>query len=66
VLTTIATVRETVSKLRYENPGLVKAKQWHFFEDLFFAGCHYCDRFVVEGISDSNDLIQWLQCLSFA
>jgi hypothetical protein len=35
VLTTITTVRETSSKLRHGNPGLMIAKQWHFFEDLF-------------------------------
>jgi hypothetical protein len=29
---------ETVAKLRHENPGLVKAKQWRFFEDLFSLG----------------------------
>ncbi|KAI3655795.1 hypothetical protein MP638_004270 [Amoeboaphelidium occidentale] len=33
VLTTMASLRETVSKLRHENPGLVKAKQWRLFED---------------------------------
>jgi hypothetical protein len=66
VLKTIASLRGTLSKLRYENPGLMIAKQWRFFEDLFLAGCHYCNRFFVEGISDPNDLIQWLQCLTFA
>ncbi|KAI3655769.1 hypothetical protein MP638_007558 [Amoeboaphelidium occidentale] len=49
VLTTMASLSETVAKLRHENPGLVKAKQ-----------------FFVEGISDPNDLPQWLQCLAFA
>jgi hypothetical protein len=48
VLTKIASLRETVSKLRYKNPGLVKANQWRFFEDLSFAGCHYCNRFVLK------------------
>jgi hypothetical protein len=38
VLTTMASLSETVSKLRYKNPGLVKAKQWRFFEDLFSLG----------------------------
>jgi hypothetical protein len=66
VLTKIASLRKTVSKLRHENPVLMKAKQWRFFEDLFLAGCHCCNRFVVEGILDSRDLLQWLQCLAFA
>jgi hypothetical protein len=66
VLTTIASLRETVSKLRYKNPALMKAKQWHFFEDLFYAGCHYCNRFVVEEISDSNEFEHWLERLDFA
>jgi hypothetical protein len=57
VLTKISTVRETVSKFRRENHVLMKAKQRRFFEDLFLAGCHYCNKFVVEGISDSNDLL---------
>jgi hypothetical protein len=66
VLTKIASLRETVSKLRHENPGLVKAKKWRFFEDLSFAGCHYCNRFVVEAISDPHESEHWLQRLDFA
>jgi hypothetical protein len=66
VLTKIASLRETVSNLRYKNPGLVKAKQWRFFEDLLFAGCHYCNRFVVEAISDPHEFEHWLQQLDFA
>ncbi|KAI3655522.1 hypothetical protein MP638_003118, partial [Amoeboaphelidium occidentale] len=65
VLTTIASLSETVSKLRHESPGLAKTKQWRLFED-FFWGCRYFNRFVVEGISDPNDLPPWLQCLAFA
>ncbi|KAI3655323.1 hypothetical protein MP638_002386, partial [Amoeboaphelidium occidentale] len=38
VLTTMASLREAVSKLRHKNLGLVKAKQWRFFEDLFSQG----------------------------